>query len=93
VYPGVNSMLEKLHSDGFKLGIVSQKGRDFEFEGYRAGVVVELRKLSMLSLFSVIIGFEDVTRLKPDPEGINLALSKLKSSRRRHYLSEIVLPI
>ena len=31
----------------------------------------------MASLFSVVVGFEDVARHKPDPEGVELALGRL----------------
>jgi pyrophosphatase PpaX len=79
MYGGVQLMLEKLHEYGIKMGIVTQKGRDFIFEGCRAGAIVELEKANILHLFEVIIGFEDVRQTKPDPEGINLALVKLQS--------------
>jgi pyrophosphatase PpaX len=79
MYDGVRSMLEKIHEHGIKMGIVTQKGRDFIFEGCRAGATIELEKTNILHLFGVIIGFEDVRQTKPDPEGINLALVKLQS--------------
>jgi pyrophosphatase PpaX len=75
LFPGVNEMLVELSSKKIKLGIVTQKGRDFDFEGYRVGAAGELDKLGILGLFSVIIGFEDVSRPKPDPSGIFLALN------------------
>jgi pyrophosphatase PpaX len=80
VFPGIKSMLEKLFSSGLKLGVVTQKGRDFQFEGYPAGAVVELEKTEIIGLFSVIIGLEDVSQTKPHPEGINKALDRLGSS-------------
>lgn len=77
VYPGVRPLLQQLASRGVKLGVVTQKGRDIEVGGRRAGVVAEMEELGILDLFAVIVGFEDVTNYKPHPEGINLALSRL----------------
>jgi len=79
IFDGVRPMLEKLHEHGIKMGIVTQKGRDYIFEGCRAGATIELKKTNILHLFGVIIGFEDVRQTKPDPEGINLALTRLQS--------------
>jgi pyrophosphatase PpaX len=77
LYPGIREVLTTLKSDGFKLGIVTNKGRDFEFEGRRVGCVYELREAGIDQLFSTIIGFEDVVEQKPHPEGILLALRRL----------------
>lgn len=33
--------------------------------------------MGVFDLFSVLVGFEDVTRYKPDPEGVNIALERL----------------
>lgn len=79
VFPGIRPLLEKLHADGIKLGVVTQKSRDFDFEGHRAGAIIELEKANVLHLFSVIIGFDDIKQTKPDPEGIHKALGILKS--------------
>ncbi len=79
LFPGVREMLVELKSRGYKLGIVTSKGRNFEFEGKRVGCTYELKELDILEMFSVIIGFEDVTRYKPHPDGINAALDKLGS--------------
>ncbi len=77
LFPGVREMLETLRSQKIVLGIVTQKGRDFDFEGKRVGAAGELDKLGILGMFSVIIGFEDVSRQKPDPSGVLLALDKI----------------
>ena len=75
--PGVKNMLENLKKSGILLGLVTQKMRSFEINGKPAGVVVELAELEILDMFAVVIGFEDVIRPKPHPEGINLALKQL----------------
>ena len=68
-YPGVIEMLKKLQLMRLKLAIVTSKKRDMFTKG--------LRKLEMESYFSVFVTEDDVTNYKPDPEPINLALSKL----------------
>jgi len=82
LYLGVEPMLEELCSHGVKLGIVTQKVRLFEIDGNCAGALKELEELSIANLFSVIVGFEDVSYHKPDPDGINLALSHLATQPR-----------
>jgi len=77
LYPGIREMLEELHSRRVVLGIVTQKGRDFYFEGHRVGAVKELEQLGILGLFSTVIGFEDVSEQKPHPHCINLALGNV----------------
>ncbi|MFC1921415.1 HAD family hydrolase [Chloroflexota bacterium] len=79
LYPGVRTMLDELSSKGVRLGIVTQKPRTLEIEGYSAGVVQELNELGVADLFSVIVGFDDVIEHKPHPECINLALGTLGS--------------
>jgi phosphoglycolate phosphatase-like HAD superfamily hydrolase len=74
LYPGVRAMLETLKSRGFRLGIVTNKGRDFEFEGHHVGCMHELKEVGIAELFATVIGFEDVREQKPHPLGINLAL-------------------
>jgi pyrophosphatase PpaX len=79
LYPGIKEMLETLKLKGHKLGIVTSKGRDFEFEGKRVGCLDELKEVGIAGLFSTVIGLEDVSNYKPHPEGINLALNQLGS--------------
>ena len=79
LFDGIYGMLQMLRCNSCKLGIVTTKGRDFLFEGYRAGASIELERVGVLNFFEVIVGFEDVIKTKPDPEGINLALTKLNS--------------
>jgi pyrophosphatase PpaX len=79
LYPGIREILEQFHSQGTKLGIVTQKYRSIEVEGYPAGAIQELKELEITELFSVIVGFEDVTEHKPHPAAINLAINSLGS--------------
>ena len=77
LFPGIRSLLRDLRSSGCRLGIVTQKGRQFEIEGRRNGASNELEELGVANLFSVVVGFEDVARHKPDPEGVELVLDQL----------------
>ncbi len=77
--PGVAEMLQELHHIGLKLGIVTQKGRDVEIDGRRAGAWHEMAELGIQHMFSTMVGFEDVIRYKPDPEGIYIALDQIQA--------------
>jgi pyrophosphatase PpaX len=77
LYPGVSGMLEGLRQQKLKLGLVTTKTMNLEIEGRAGGAVTELEEMSIGHIFSVKVGFEDVTRRKPHPEAVNLALSRL----------------
>jgi pyrophosphatase PpaX len=77
LFPGVKLMLEELHSRRIKLGIVTNKPRELEVEGRRVGALLELEELGIADLFSVVVGFEDVSWTKPHPQGINIALAQM----------------
>ncbi len=79
LFPDVAEMLQELQCRGFKLGIVTQKGRDVEIDGRRVGAWYEMAELGIQQMFPVIVGFEDVTRYKPDPQGIHMALDRLQA--------------
>ena len=76
LFPRIRALLHDLHSSGCRLGVFTQKDREFEIEGLRYGAPNELDELGVASLFSVVVGFEDVARHKPDPEGFELALNR-----------------
>ena len=69
VYSSVPTVIGALIDKGLHLGLVSTKFR------YRIQTI--LRREGLLASFKVIIGGEDVTRHKPDPEGLLLALEKM----------------
>ena len=77
LFPGIRPLLLDLNSSGCKLGVLTQKDREFEIEGRYSGAASELEELGVSSLFSVVIGSEDVVHHKPDPEGVELALDQL----------------
>jgi phosphatidylglycerol---prolipoprotein diacylglyceryl transferase len=60
--PGAKALLEDLKAKGYTLGIVSSKKKD--------AVELGLSLTSLSSYFSVIIGYDEVKKFKPDPEGL-----------------------
>jgi len=64
--------LEEIRSRGLRLALFSGKGR--------RSAEITLRKLHLQGIFTVAVTGEDVSRSKPDPEGVQLALMKLQAS-------------
>ena len=69
LFPGALEVIPALDRLGYLAGIVSTK--------YRYRIESMMDRDGLLDNLSVIIGGEDVTRHKPDPEGLTLAASKL----------------
>lgn len=67
-FPHVKEVLARLHSRGVQLGVVTSKIRQTTELG------LELCGLS--PYLDVVITIDDVSRPKPDPEGIRLAMSR-----------------
>ncbi|NEH46109.1 HAD family hydrolase [Rhizobium leguminosarum] len=66
VYPGITELLEDLHAKGHKLAIVT-KSPDMVPRAFikQHGWPID-----------IVVGYHDVKRRKPDPEGLLLAMSK-----------------
>jgi phosphoglycolate phosphatase len=69
LFPEVRATVARLRERGLVLGIVSTK--------YRRRIEAILGREGLLSQFAVIVGGEDVTRHKPDPESLWLAMERL----------------
>lgn len=69
LYPGVKEMLIELREKGYRIGIVTTKF------AYRVRNI--MKKFDAEELLDVVIGVGDVTNVKPDPEGLLLAVEKL----------------
>jgi phosphoglycolate phosphatase len=69
VYEHVPPLLASLRRAGLSLGVVSTK--------YRYRIEKILGRDSLAGHFGVIVGGEDVTRHKPDPMGLTLAVERL----------------
>ena len=72
IFDFVPQALSIFKSNKLRLGIVSTKFR------YRIESILE--RDNLIEFFDIIVGGEDVELQKPDPEGLNLALSKLSVS-------------
>ncbi|PID14113.1 pyrophosphatase PpaX [Sporosarcina sp. P34] len=68
-FEGVTDTLRKLYDLGLKMAVVSTKKRDMVERG------IDL--LGIAPYFETVIGLDDVTNPKPDPEPILLALQRL----------------
>lgn len=77
------SIIKTLYKKQIKLAIVSTKFR------YRIEAI--LQRENLLNFFDVIIGGEDVSCLKPDPTGLNLAIEKLElNSSEVFYIGDSI---
>ncbi|QFF99987.1 pyrophosphatase PpaX [Psychrobacillus glaciei] len=68
-FDGVVDTLYKLKEQGYKLAVVSTKRRDMIDRG--------IQLMECGNLFDTIVGLDDVKNAKPDPEPIELALTRL----------------
>lgn len=68
-FDGVEQTLSKLRSRGYKLGVVTSKGREMALRG--------LKLCSLDLLIDTAVFLEDTDRHKPDPAPILTALAKL----------------
>ena len=67
---GAKRVIKMIHSLNLKIGLYSPNKKEF--------LTSVLSKFDLLKYFDVIVGREDVSRPKPDPEGYLLAAKKLK---------------
>src|SRR6185437_6340663 len=68
-YPGTTAVLENLHSRGIAMGIVTSKGDELARRG--------LELTGLAKYLPVVIGADSVTKHKPEPEPVLLALERL----------------
>ncbi len=78
LYPGVRRLLEELSADGFTLAVVTTKGSDPARE--------DLLACSLDGLFAALVGADDVSRLKPDPEPVLRALESTGAAAGRSIM-------
>ncbi|WP_419959527.1 pyrophosphatase PpaX [Psychrobacillus sp. BM2] len=72
-FDGVVETLQQLKNEGYKLAIVSTKRREMIERG--------LQLMECETLFDTIVGFDDVTYTKPDPEPIQIALQRIDTNK------------
>ena len=75
LHPHTMEVLNELKEDSFKLGLVTNIGE--------RAILKALDKFKLSKIFDVIITRNDVTRLKPDPEGLNSAIEKLNENTKK----------
>lgn len=71
-FAGVYETIETLKNAGYKLGVVTTKRNEV--------VQMGLRLTGLAPFFEKVITFNDVTKVKPDPEGVNMALAFFDST-------------
>jgi pyrophosphatase PpaX len=69
--PGVVGVLERLHDEGRRLGVVTAKRQ--------STVALAFRVLPLAHLFDAVVASDDVARNKPHPDGILRALELLEA--------------
>lgn len=72
-FDGVSETLNLLKAAGMRMAVVSTKKNDMVMRG--------IGLLDVEGVFEVVIGLDDVTNPKPDPEPILLALERLGASK------------
>jgi phosphoglycolate phosphatase len=72
--PGAGETLEALREAGYNMSIVSTKVQKHIRE------IVDA--LGWSSMFDVMVGGDDVAKVKPDPEAFNLALKRMQTSSK-----------
>lgn len=72
-FPGAKALIRTLSKKGYHVGVVSSKKKDLVEHG--------LDLFGMLPYMEIIIGEEEVTHPKPDPEGIKMALAACGSKK------------
>ncbi|MFH1084497.1 MAG: HAD-IA family hydrolase [Chloroflexota bacterium] len=73
-WPWARQAALALSADGLALGIVSTK--------FRHRIASVLQRDGLEACFRVVVGAEDVQALKPDPEGLRMAMARLGSGPR-----------
>jgi pyrophosphatase PpaX len=68
-YPGTTAVLEDLHARGLVMGIVTSKGDELARRG--------LELTGLARFLPVVVSADSVTKYKPEPEPVLLALERL----------------
>jgi HAD superfamily hydrolase (TIGR01549 family) len=78
-------MLDRLREAGFAMGIVTGKGR--------RSADISLQAWGLDRYFDVVITGDDVSRPKPDPEGILSAMKQLEHAPNKRCTWETAMPM
>lgn len=74
LFPQTLPTLEKLHSMGIGMGLVS--------DGSGPRIKGDLEKFKIRKYFSVVLSRDDVTERKPSPQGLLISIEKVKKHHR-----------
>ncbi len=74
LFPGIPKLIEGLFKRDIKLAIVTNQKRDYAYE--------VLEKKALGQFFEGIIGYNEVEKVKPDPEGILKAIEAVKGEKK-----------
>lgn len=77
IFPGIPELVKEAARRGHPLALVTNKGR--------RTTAITLEKCGLAPFFRVIVTGDDVSRPKPDPEGIRLALTRLAAEASRSW--------
>lgn len=69
LFPGAEELIRGLKKHGMKIAIVSTKRGDT--------IEIIMDRLGLLQELELVMGSADVTRPKPDPEGIRIAMERM----------------
>lgn len=72
VFPGMKELIKELKKKEYKLGVVTSRLKKTTLQG--------LEKYGLSQYFDAVVTADDTSRHKPDPEPVNIALEKLKST-------------
>lgn len=75
VFDGIRELLDELHARGYKVGVATSRTGN-SFWSY-------MKELGMEDDITVVVAAEDVSKHKPDPESVIVALEKLGGSADR----------
>ena len=69
LYPGVFDLLAELKKRGYTTGLVSSN--------FRKAIIGMVENVGMRDFFDTVVAIEDVTKVKPHPEGLLVCMKRL----------------
>lgn len=78
LFLGVKNTLQKLVNNKVKLAVLTSSDKNT--------VITDLKNKEVYNLFSIILGYQDVLELKPNPEGIYKIMDFYNDTNPKNYL-------
>lgn len=76
-FPGTREILDVIKAKGIALAIVTSKIKSMQGKNGPYGVVTEMERMGLDSVFDVVVGWPDVKESKPAPAPLFFALDQL----------------